>query len=87
MNNTTTRLLLGSSLIVVGVVLIGTTRARRGRRSFFAIARKQAGVFAEQALHRAHLAKREALKLSDAAVHGLADAMEVGKAAYQRVAG
>jgi hypothetical protein len=87
MNNTTTRLLLGSSMIVAGAVLIGTTKVRRGKRSLFAITRKQASLLAEQALRQANLAKRQALKLSGAAAHGLADAMEVGKAAYQRVAG
>jgi hypothetical protein len=67
-------------MATMGVALVYTAKIRRRNRSLLARTRKQAGILTEQA-------KRQAEKLGDAAAHGFADAVETGKAAYQRVAG
>jgi hypothetical protein len=79
MSNANLRLLIGSGMAIAGVVLICTAKGRGKHRSLFSITRKQAGILADQA-------RRQAARIGDAAVEGLADAVEAGKAAYQRVA-
>ena len=74
MSNTTVRCLIGSSVAITGALLIYAARTRSRNRSLLARTRKQADVL-----------KRQAAKLGEAAAEGLTDALDAGKAVYQRV--
>jgi hypothetical protein len=74
MSNTTVRCLIGSSVAIMGALVIYAARTRSRNRSLLARTRKQADVL-----------KRQAAKLGEAAAEGLTDALDAGKAAYQRV--
>ena len=75
MNNTRAGLFIGTGVAVTGALLIYAERTRRRNRSLLVRTRKQTDIL-----------KRQAAKLGEAAAHGLADAVEAGKAAYQQVA-
>jgi hypothetical protein len=79
MNNTRVRLLIGSGVAVTGAVLLYAARTRSKNRSLLVRTRKQADIL-----------KRQAAKLGEAAVDGLADVLaagkDAGKAVYHRVA-
>jgi hypothetical protein len=80
MSNTKVRLLIGSSAAAVGIALIYGARIRSRNRSLLARTRKQAAMLADQA-------RRQAVKLGEAAAGGLVEAVDASKAVYHRVAG
>jgi hypothetical protein len=75
MSNTTVRCLIGSSVAITGALVLYAARRRSRNRSLLLRTRKQADIL-----------KRQAAKLGEAAVDGLADAVVAGKAAYHRMA-